>query len=92
MPSISFQNPSVWVSYRGLSVRGQVIGEHGVVPLPELWALLEAAHSYEGLGSIIRRFGGFFALVLEQKDRVLAAVDRVRSVVLWYARRQGVCQ
>ena len=54
-----------------------------------LWRLFGTTQDDEQLRRSLTSAGGHFAFVIEAMDRTIAAVDRVRSVPLLYALRDG---
>ncbi len=55
-----------------------------------LSARLEHTSSDESFGATLRRLNGFFSIVRDAGELVLAAVDRVRSIPLFYGTRGEV--
>jgi len=57
-------------------------------PLSKIATLLDHKNS-EGLSSYLRQLNGFFAVVVQNDQAVFAAVDRVRSIPLFYGQAKG---
>lgn len=55
----------------------------------ELLALVSATDHEDALADFVRELNGFWAAVVLASDRLLAAVDRVRSIPLFFAERDG---
>ena len=71
---------------RRISVEaGATFGLHRFT-LKQLAARFEAAQDKQAFLDLVRRLNGSFAIVLRKEDRLYAAVDRVRSMPLFYTQ------
>lgn len=73
-----------WSTVGATRARGHAFLDGRWYPAPELARLLNEAGDAEGWLEGVRRLNGSFALVMQSKERVLAAVDRLRSIPLFY--------
>lgn len=76
-----------WYTENGISVRGyfQLKTAPAVIYRGDsAVAYLSAAESFEALMSLLEAVDGVFSLIVAQKNEVWAAVDRARSMPLYY--------
>jgi asparagine synthase (glutamine-hydrolysing) len=75
----------------GLSVRGHVYSADGMPLAPEQMAEcpIACATDLHACADAMRRIEGFFALIRVMEGRVLAAVDHLRSIPLFYGVANG---
>jgi asparagine synthase (glutamine-hydrolysing) len=74
-----------WVRHGATLARGYAHLDGRYLPAREIGAALDASASDEHWRATVERLNGCFAAVTERPDCVLAAVDRVRTIPLFYA-------
>lgn len=83
---LHLREQAVWSQAQGLSLRGTCLREGVALGVQALAAALGGSRSASEAAAALRSFGGFFAVVAEGPDWTFVAVDRVRSLPLFYGR------
>ena len=73
------------ISKGRFNLKGRVYIEQAPADIEAIASLIESAATTEALQSIASRLNGFYAWALHTPDRVIAAVDHIRSRPLFYA-------
>ncbi len=88
MNRIELDNPD-WARAGRSQARGYAHLDGRFCAAGELATALDATATDSAWIETIGRLNGCFAVVTERNGRVLAAVDRIRSIPLFYAVRQS---
>jgi asparagine synthase (glutamine-hydrolysing) len=78
-----------WARRGATSARGYAHLDGRFLRADGIASALDACANDEAWRDVIRRLNGCFAVVTEHPDHVLAAVDRVRTIPLFYASGDG---
>jgi len=78
-------NGAGWTSVGGSKARGSAHLDESFLHAREIAAALEACVTTEAWLDVVRRLNGSYVAVKVHGDSLLAAVDRVRSIPLFYA-------
>jgi asparagine synthase (glutamine-hydrolysing) len=80
-------NDALWARSGTTRARGYAHLDGRFLPADRIAAEADACASDEAWARLIARLNGCFAIVTEHEGRVLAAVDRVRTIPLFYGER-----
>jgi len=87
--TIEVRLPAQWATAGATRARGHAFLDGRWYAAPALARLLDEAGDAEGWLATVRRLNGSFALVTQHGERVLAAVDRLRSIPLFHVLAGG---
>jgi asparagine synthase (glutamine-hydrolysing) len=79
-------NDTLWARSGRTRARGHAHLDGHFLPVDRIAADVDACTSDEAWARLVARLNGCFAIVTEHGGRVLAAVDRVRTVPLFYGK------
>lgn len=79
-----------WVQKNGVYFTGCFFLENRLLTENEVYDYLLHILTVEDLTNCLTNLNGFFCFIIEKEDRIFAAVDRVRSIPLFYSTKNNV--
>ena len=79
-----------WQTKNGVSVKGTAYLNGLLLGPEELYATAKTISSEKEFISLLENLNGFFAIIIENENGILAAVDLARSIPLFYAVEDDV--
>ena len=90
---LSFSYGYKWFGNETIRVKGWIIDENGKsVRDTELIAYFQGIDSTNAMKELLAKTGGHFAVVITTDNGLIAAVDRGRSIPLYYRTDRGVTE
>jgi asparagine synthase (glutamine-hydrolysing) len=87
--TVHIRDKRLWEIRGGTGVRGNAFEDNELKNTAELLELFAEIGSRAEFLSALQRLNGFYAVIRENDDGVYAAVDRIRSIPLFYGTRNS---
>lgn len=86
---IHFRNSSEWYKGSFACAKGKAFLKDKLHSARSLATVLDGVTNFDSFSDVVHHLNGFFAIVRQQNNRVFLAVDRIRSMPLFYATDEG---
>ncbi|HED11276.1 MAG TPA: asparagine synthetase B family protein [Caldithrix abyssi] len=90
MTAIKIYNKERWFIGENIWATGHAWAEGRLLVGKSWQTFFEPCNTFKQFEQKINRCNGFFALILKRGDKILAAVDRIRSIPLFYTRNGAI--
>ncbi len=86
MTTVKIYNKERWFIGTHIWATGHAWADGHLLEGATWQTFFDSCHTFEEFESLVKQCNGFFALIIKRKDTLFAAVDRIRSVPLFYSR------
>jgi len=86
---INFRDENLWTYFCDIYVLGSAFYDQELLDSQKMAHFITSLNRNNEILSALNRFNGFFAFVYLTSDALYAAVDRVRSIPLFYCLKDG---
>lgn len=88
---VNIRNNNGWDQYGCVFVCGSAFHKKKLLNAGEIAELFDEINTFEEFNNLLSALNGFFSVIISGQSQVFAAVDRIRSIPLFYANIFDTC-